>query len=105
MRNPSNCIPEPREKETGCVLCLRDTKTTRHHLIPASRKRHEGDSPKIPLCPTCHRKIHATFDNKQLAREYSTIEKIREAPEIQKYLKWIQKQPVTTYFGSADVQK
>ena len=36
--------------------------------------------------------IHTTYDNKRLARELDSIEKLKEAPELQKYLKWIRKQ-------------
>ncbi len=87
-----------------CQLCSREARTTRHHLVPRSRRKHERESygSLIDLCRDCHRKIHATWDNKTIARTYATIEKLSAAPELQAYLTWIRKRPGTTYFGSAD---
>jgi len=44
--------------------------------------------------------IHATYDNARLARDFRTIDLLREAPELRTYLAWIRKRPGTTYFGS-----
>ena len=86
----------------SCALCEReDVKITEHHLVPRSRKKHEeGFGPVADFCADCHRKVHATWDNKQLAKEYYTVEILRAAPELQAYLKWIKKQSGTAYFGS-----
>jgi hypothetical protein len=54
----------------------------------------------IGLCPDCHRMVHATYDQKVLAKQYFTIELLRSAPELQEWIKWISRQPVTAYFGS-----
>lgn len=88
----------------ACALCGRDAKLYKHHLVPRSRKRHEteGYGAIAKLCRDCHRKIHATWDNKTLAREYQHVRKLVAAPEIQSYLKWIRKQSPLTYFGSRD---
>jgi len=88
-----------------CALCERDEcRLYRHHLVPQSRKHHEEEDygTLAKLCRDCHRKIHATWDNKTLARAYETVGKIRSAPEIQSYLKWIKKQSSSRYFGSSD---
>lgn len=89
-------------KSTKCELCTReDVKITEHHLIPRSRKNHEEDfGPVADFCGDCHRKVHATWDNKILAKDYYTVELLRVAPELQSYLKWIKKQSSTAYFGS-----
>jgi 5-methylcytosine-specific restriction enzyme A len=88
--------------EDRCELCGREARTTEHHLIPRSRKKQDRDTfgPTARACRDCHRMIHATFDNKRLARELPSIAKLREAPELQAYLKWIRKRPSTAYFGS-----
>lgn len=85
-----------------CEFCLRENvKITEHHLIPRSRKRHEADfGPVADFCADCHRKVHATWDNKALAKDYYTVELLQAAPELQSYLKWIKKQSSTAYFGS-----
>jgi 5-methylcytosine-specific restriction enzyme A len=84
----------------SCQLCGRDAATTEHHLVPKERKKKEKFGSTTNLCDDCHRMLHATFDNKRLARTYNTIEAIRQAPELQAFLKWIKKQPSCTYFGS-----
>ena len=88
-----------------CELCGRPARTTRHHLVPRSRKRHEEDGygPTADLCRDCHRKIHATWDNKVLARDLCTLEKLRATPEMQKWILWIRRRPSTAYFGSSDM--
>jgi len=90
-----------------CELCERDEcRLYRHHLVPQSRKHHEEEEygTLAKLCRDCHRKIHATWDNKTIARQLPTIDKLRAAPELQSYLAWIRKRPGTTYFGSADTK-
>lgn len=85
-----------------CELCGRPSAITKHHLIPRSRKKREREEfgPTADLCRDCHRKCHATYNNATLAREYSTVEKLKVAAELQSYLKWIKKQSPTQYFGS-----
>jgi hypothetical protein len=73
-----------------CALCGREVEqTSRHHIIPKS----EGGTETVDLCSACHRTLHAFFENKTLAGWYSNLDRIRDAPEIRRYLKWIQKQP------------
>lgn len=84
-----------------CELCNRPSQTTTHHLIPKSCKKKSG--PTAELCQDCHRMIHATFDNKQLAKNYHSIELLKNA--IQPFIKWIRKQPACTYFNSKKFKK
>ena len=90
--------------KSTCELCKRkEVNITEHHLVPRSRRRHEaGFGPVADFCQDCHRKVHATWDNKVLAREYYTVEILQAAPELQSYLKWIRKQSGTAYFGSRE---
>ncbi|NEP62219.1 MAG: hypothetical protein F6K31_35660, partial [Symploca sp. SIO2G7] len=48
--------------------------------------------PTINICSPCHRQIHVLFDNKHLARELNTLEKLRSEPQMQKFLSWVKKQ-------------
>ena len=73
-----------------CPLCNRelgDVNIDEHHLIPKTFKGKET----ITLHKICHRKIHATFTERELAKRYSTIESIVQHPEIQKFIAWVQK--------------
>jgi len=74
-----------------CELCLREVENyTVHHLIPRSRAGSGG--PRAILCKACHRMVHHIFNNKELAAELDSIEKIKQHPEIQKFVKWVRKQ-------------
>lgn len=71
-----------------CRLCKRtDIETEDHHLIP----RSQGGQRTVPVCCSCHRRIHSLFTNKELANQLSTIEELRQMPEIQNYIEWIRK--------------
>jgi 5-methylcytosine-specific restriction enzyme A len=75
-----------------CELCLRkDVETTVHHLTP--REMGGTFMPTADLCKACHKQIHALYSNEELAARLSTIERLKDDPEIAKFLKWIKKQP------------
>lgn len=96
-------MPRTVESSGECGLCERVVeRRTRHHLIPRSRhgnKRvrrtftREELSRTVPLCPACHRQIHRTLTEKDLEREYNTVEALRSHPEISRFVKWIEKKP------------
>jgi hypothetical protein len=71
----------------GCQLCGRDVETTRHHLVPKSRK----ESPIVRLCSPCHRQVHASFTHHELKQRYNTIESLRDAERLQGFIRWIRK--------------
>jgi 5-methylcytosine-specific restriction protein A len=77
-----------------CNLCERPFTRrglTKHHCLPRAKG---GKSEHVELlCPQCHGMVHATFTNTTLAALYPTIAKLREAPELEKYLRWVKKQP------------
>ncbi|WP_460204919.1 HNH endonuclease [Scytonema sp. NUACC21] len=74
-----------------CELCDRELdKLTVHHLIPRQKKGHHG--PKINICSACHRQIHTLFDNTRLAQELNSLEKLKQEPQMQKFLAWVRKQ-------------
>ena len=76
--------------EETCTICGRlipPLYQEKHHLIPKSRKGKET----ILVCCNCGDKLHQLFDNKVLEKELSTVEAIREHPNIQKWIKWIRK--------------
>ncbi len=77
-----------------CGLCGRDfdrLALTKHHCLP----RHKGGEQEdvALVCRQCHGMVHATFTNATLAALYPTIDKLREAPELEAFLKWVRKQP------------
>ena len=81
-----------------CALCGRERRLTFHHLIPRTlhsnkwfkknysrAEMNEG----IDVCRDCHRAIHKFIDRKELGREYNTVGKLREHPELGKFVAWI----------------
>lgn len=74
-----------------CQLCEREIEQlTVHHLIPKQKKGTHG--PTIDICSACHRQIHTLFDNKRLAAELNTLEKLQSEPQLQKFIAWVKKQ-------------
>ena len=84
-----------RDKEPLiCQLCDRSfprQELTKHHCLPRAKG---GDADDVELlCRQCHGMVHATYTNATLAVLFPTIAKLREAPELEGYLKWVRKQP------------
>ena len=82
------------DEPVPCSLCGRAfvrNGLTKHHCLP----REEGgthDDVEL-LCRQCHGMVHATYTNETLARLYPTLKELRQAPELQKYIGWVRKQP------------
>lgn len=87
-----------------CELCGRAVRElTRHHLIPRSRHkkkrakkvfdRREMEGRISLLCRPCHNNVHAVLENKDLEREYNTVDALAECPGVQRFTRWIQKKP------------
>lgn len=67
---------------------------TVHHLVPRQHSKRKKQEPgeTINICSACHRQIHVLFDNKLLAKELNSLEKLSNEPQIQKFLAWVRKQ-------------
>jgi 5-methylcytosine-specific restriction endonuclease McrA len=85
-----------------CALCGREERLTRHHLIPRTRhhnRRNKREFDRVAvketvgLCRPCHSQVHALLSEKELEREWNTIEKIRAHPEVEKFVAWIAGKP------------
>jgi predicted HNH restriction endonuclease len=78
-----------------CELCQREMDhLTVHHLIPKQQTKRKKLTPSstINICSTCHKQIHVLFDNKHLAKELNTLSKLKDEPQMQKFLFWVRKQ-------------
>ncbi|KAL3674214.1 hypothetical protein V7S43_000172 [Phytophthora oleae] len=89
------------EDMTGlCQMCERPMNLTAHHVIPRvthSKYLRKGYTKEflntcITICRQCHSKIHSTEDNKTLAREYNTLDKIMQHPKIIAWVAYARKQ-------------
>ncbi|EEY63772.1 uncharacterized protein PITG_02258 [Phytophthora infestans T30-4] len=92
---------EDAEDMTGlCEMCERPMNLTAHHVIPRvthSKYLRQGYTKEflntcIMICRQCHSKIHSVEDNKTLAREYNTLDKIMQHPEIIAWVAYARKQ-------------
>lgn len=96
-----------------CPLCGRPNHhPSDHHLVPRSRESHAQDRgelgsppPKLPACRDCHDAIHATFSNKQLEREYNTVDALMAHEGFAKMIAFIGKQNGRVHFKLAKSQR
>jgi hypothetical protein len=86
----------PEADTIPCSLCGREfgrAALTKHHRRPRQKGGTEDDVEL--LCPQCHGMVHATYTNATLAALYPTIDRLRRAPELAAFLRWVRKQPPT----------
>lgn len=72
-----------------CPLCQRPNRSpSDHHLVPKSR----GGTRTETICRDCHSAIHATFTNKELEREYASLEALLAHDGFRALVRYIGKQ-------------
>lgn len=78
-----------------CALCGRPVPPrvpqSRHHLVPKLRGGKGGET--VLLHHLCHREIHATLSEAELARNYASIEALRAHPRLAAFIRWVAKRP------------
>lgn len=81
----------PTGEPASCWLCVRplDRRVEWHHPLPRSR----GGRAVVPLHPICHRTIHATLTNAELADSFFEAGALRIQPAIARFLAWIADKP------------
>lgn len=85
----------PDRDDPPCPLCARpipkDVPQSMHHLIPKLKGGKGG--PTVLMHHICHREIHATLTEAELARDYHTPEALRAHPRLAKFAAWVAKRP------------
>ncbi|BAM02965.1 hypothetical protein [Phycisphaera mikurensis] len=87
----------------ACALCGRaGVPLTKHHLVPRAthgrariKREHAGVDLKhatAPLCRPCHRTVHATLSERELAERYHTVEALRSHPALARFARFAAKQ-------------
>ena len=89
-----------RCKHGECEMCGREKDLTFHHLIPRTLhknkwfkknfSREEMDN-GIDICQDCHSAVHDFIDEKQLGREFNTLEKLMEHEKVDDFVEWVSK--------------
>jgi len=100
--------PPPRPK--SCELCDRPAFLTVHHLFPRSEHAYIIARPPANvvvtkqsllimhiayLCRPCHSAVHRIADNRKLATELFTVDRLAEDPEVIKWVGYQAKQKAT----------
>ncbi|MEQ8767902.1 MAG: hypothetical protein RL885_28620 [Planctomycetota bacterium] len=87
-----------KEPEGHCRLCGRRRPLTFHHLIPRSlhsnkwfKKRYAREELQrgIDICRDCHSAIHRFASEKELGRDWNTVEALLAHEEIGKFVRWL----------------
>ena len=90
-------------EEPICYLCGRELAMPydEHHIVPKSK----GGSETVYLHRICHSKIHSVFTLTELKNHYNELEKIKEHPEIQKFINWVSGKPPYFYKRTRSAKK
>ncbi|MEM6619450.1 MAG: HNH endonuclease [Pseudomonadota bacterium] len=78
-----------------CALCGRvippDVPQSLHHLVPKLKGGRHGKT--VLLHHICHKEIHNTLTEAELARQWNTPEALRTHPRLEKFVAWVRKRP------------
>ena len=72
-----------------CPICETFVGTSKHHIVPKSKKGKDI----VLICDSCHKQIHSIFTNDELAKQFFTIEKLKQNENVQKWIKWRKTHP------------
>jgi len=88
-------------RKGSCPCCTRLLALTFHHLIPKKVHRRRRFSKNFDrnvlsmgmyICQDCHRHIHKTYDEMQLANNYRTPEALINDPVLLPHFRWLARQ-------------
>jgi 5-methylcytosine-specific restriction endonuclease McrA len=97
-------LPEPFSGETVCPLCERPIPRDEqdlHHLVPKSH----GGGRTVALHRICHRQIHALFTETELARDYASVERLKQHHELARFIRWVRTKPAVFFEKSRKSQR
>lgn len=88
-------MTESDESDPICALCGRpippDVPQSLHHLVPRAKGGKKG--PTVLLHHICHKEIHASLKETELARQYNTIAALQQHPRLAKFIEWVARRP------------
>ena len=82
-----------------CPLCDRwipPDQRDAHHLVPKSK----GGRQTAWLHRVCHRQIHALLTETELARQYATVDALRQHAGLRAFLDWVKTKPADFNVGT-----
>ena len=88
-----------------CPICDRPLvpgpSVDRHHLLPKSL----GGRETLYVHRICHRKIHATFTERELEKHYNTPAALLANPDIVAFVTWVRRKDPEYYDKSVTAQR
>jgi len=76
-----------------CKICQREVPdgfVEKHHLVPKSRDKNKNRGLKtIKVCVDCGDQLHLLFTNKELRKQYNTVEAILANEQVRKWTDWV----------------
>lgn len=83
----------PADPPRPCPLCGRPLpegpSVDAHHPVPRSL----GGTVTVPMHRICHRKLHATFTERELAGFGDDWARLRAQPDLEAFLRWVVRRP------------
>jgi len=83
------------EGDPICPLCGRPippgVPQSRHHLVPRLKGGKGGET--VLLHHICHKEIHASLTEAELAQGFNTIAALRDHPRLARFIRWVAKRP------------
>ena len=97
--------PAAPVRARACPLCARPLpegpSVDLHHPVPKAL----GGTVTVPMHRICHRKLHATFTERELAAVGVDWAALRAHPEIEGFVRWVAKRPPAFYDGSRKTKR
>ena len=67
--------------------------------MPRSQGRRQGlkvqTLPTARLCSPCHKFLHRTFTNAELAGEYASVDALLSHEDVRRFVAWLRTQPAS----------
>lgn len=94
MEDLADNIDDDASSNSGCEMCERQMRLTRHHLIPRTmhtkyaRMGHSKEhlATTISICRACHSVVHRLYPVEVLAASFHTLELILQDASVQKWI-------------------
>jgi len=101
---PEPLVPAP-PAAPRCPLCERPLPAgptvDLHHPVPRSL----GGTLTVPMHRICHRKLHASFSERELAGFGDDWARLRAQPGIAAFVRWVARRPAEFYDGSSRTKR
>jgi len=91
--------------ERRCPLCDRPLPDGPTVDLHHPRPRSMGGTATVAMHRICHRKLHATFTERELGSIGADWAALRAHPEIEGFVRWVAKRPPAFYDGSRKTKR